>query len=169
MPEESGFMWMWGACPRCGAAAWIDAREDANAAYSKQCGFSIWEYLEPEYAWGASARRRRLRARVRRSRPRATGHAMNRPPRERGLAPLYGSDAKLIPRAGVILLSAERARERELEGEHLAAPSEVELAAGVCASIAPKLRAAACRPRACDTTQTDRADTGCEKGVSRLR
>jgi ribosomal protein S27AE len=51
MPEESGFMWRWGACPRCGAAAWIDAHDDANAACSKQCGFSIWEYLESEYAW----------------------------------------------------------------------------------------------------------------------
>ncbi|MFI4984897.1 MAG: hypothetical protein ACHP93_05220 [Solirubrobacterales bacterium] len=44
--------WRWGACPRCGADAWIDTEDQLNVACSKECrGFSIWDYLEAEYRW----------------------------------------------------------------------------------------------------------------------
>ena len=88
---------------------------------------------------------------------------MNPPPRENDVAPFYGSGEELIQRAGVIRYLAERAQERELEGQPLAAARA--RTRRVCASIAPKLRAAARRARACDRPRR----RSWWEGVSRLR
>jgi hypothetical protein len=86
---------------------------------------------------------------------------MNPPPRESDVAqPVAAtprSGEELIRRAGGIRYLAERAQERELEGEHLAAAGELELGA----SARRSRRSCALPPVA---PATDRADAACGKG-----
>jgi hypothetical protein len=43
--------WRWGSCPRCGADAWLEIEYPGSAACSRECRYSIWDWLESSYRW----------------------------------------------------------------------------------------------------------------------
>lgn len=50
-PIPRPLLWRWGHCPHCGADAWINIQNPDCVACSRECRYSIWDYLESSYRW----------------------------------------------------------------------------------------------------------------------